>query len=111
MAGAYSNHRRFPRIRSENPVLVKKLDDESIGAFSKTRQVGLGGCMFLNDEAIGTGTTLEVFISVQGRVIRSKARVVYELPRAGQYEIGVEFLEIDPVEKSILERLFEESPG
>lgn len=67
--------------------------------------------MFLNDEAIGMGTALEVFISVQGRVIRSKARVVYELPRAGQYEIGVEFIEIDPMEKVILERLFEESPG
>ena len=107
MPETYPNQRRFPRVRSENPVLVKKLNDESIGAFSKTREVGLGGCMFLNDEALGPGSLLDFFISVQGRVIEAKARVVYEHPMGKQYEVGVEFTEIDPVERVALERLFE----
>lgn len=109
MPEIYPNQRRFPRVRSENPVLVKKLNDESIGAFSKTLEVGLGGCMFLNDEALGPGSLLEFFISVQGRVIEAKARVIYERPMGNQYEVGVEFTEIDPVERTVLERLFETS--
>ena len=46
MAESQPHQRRFPRIRSENPILVKKVDDETVGAFSKTQEVGLGGCMF-----------------------------------------------------------------
>jgi hypothetical protein len=107
MPETYPNQRRFPRVRSENPVLVKKLNDESVGAFGKTCEVGLGGCMFLNDEALGPGSLLDFFISVQGRVIEAKARVVYEHPMGNQVEVGVEFTEIDPVERVVLERLFE----
>ena len=107
MSETYLNQRRFPRVRSENPVLVKKLNDERVGAFSKTQEVGLGGCMFLNDEALGPGSSLEFFVSVQGRVIEAKARVVYEHPVGSQFEVGVEFTEIDPVDRTVLERLFE----
>lgn len=111
MAEAQPNHRRFPRIRSENPILVKKLDDESVGAFSKTQQMGLGGCMFVNGEPLGAGALLGMFISVQGRVIEATARVVYERPHGDQFEVGVEFLQLDPVERTVLERLFEEAPA
>ncbi len=109
MAESYPNHRRFPRIRSENPILVKKLDDETVGAFSKTQEVGLGGCKFVNTEPIGIGSLLSMFISVQGRVIEATARVVYERPHGEQVEVGVEFLKLDPVERTVLERLFEDT--
>ena len=111
MAEAHTNQRRFPRIRSENPILVKKLDDETVGAFSKTQEVGLGGCMFVNHEALGPGSLLGMFISVQGRVIEATARVIYERPHQDQFEVGVEFVQIDPVERTVLERLFEEEPA
>jgi hypothetical protein len=107
MPETYANQRRFPRIPSENPVFVKKLQDDTVGAFSKTREVGLGGCMFISDEAWGSGTLLNMFISVQGRVLEAKARVVYERPHGPQFDMGVEFIEIDPVERVVLERLFE----
>jgi len=110
VAEAFTNQRRFPRMPSEHPILVKKLDDETVGAFGKTRQVGLGGCMFLNDESLGTGSLLGMFISVQGRVIEATAKVVYERPHGAQFEVGVEFLEIDPVERTVIERLFEAAP-
>jgi hypothetical protein len=109
MAESHPNQRRFPRIRSENPILVKKLDDETVGAFSKTQEVGLGGCMFANHEALGPGALLGMFISVQGRVIEATARVVYERPHGEQFEVGVEFVQIDPVERTVLERLFEDT--
>ncbi len=107
MNDAYERQRRFPRIPSENPVFVKKLDDENVGAFGKTQEVGLGGCMFTNDEVLGPGSVLMMFISVQGRVLEAKVRVVYERPKGDKFEVGVEFLEMDPVEKNVLERLFE----
>lgn len=109
MADDHPNQRRFPRVRSENPILVKKLDDDTVGAFSKTQEVGLGGCMFVNTESLGPGSLLGMFISVQGRVIEATARVVYERPHGEQFEVGVEFLKLDPVERTVLERLFEDT--
>lgn len=108
MADDHLQQRRFPRVRSENPILVKKLEDDTVGAFGKTREVGLGGCMFANDERLGCDSTLSMFISVQGRVIESKARVVYERAMGDQFEVGVEFIEIDPVDRVVLEQLFED---
>lgn len=111
MPETFVQQRRFPRIPSENPVLVKRLDDDSVGSFSKTREVGLGGCMFVNDEALGPGTIVEMFISVQGRVIEAKSRIVYERPKGTQFEMGVEFLEMDPVDRVVIEHLFAQDPA
>ena len=107
MTEAYPTQRRFPRIPSKNHVFVKKLQDETMGSFSKTLELGLGGCMFVSNETWEPGTTLNMLISVQDRVIEAKARVVYERPRDSQFEMGVEFLELDPIERVILEKLLE----
>ena len=103
------DQRRFPRIRSENPFLVKKLDDETVGAFGKTGEMGLGGCMFVSEQAFGPGTLLGIAISVQGQVIQVVARVAHLRPQGSQFEIGVEFLLVDPSERRIIERLFMDS--
>jgi hypothetical protein len=103
------DQRRFPRICSENPFLVRKLDDEAIGAFGKTREMGLGGCKFVSEEAFGPGTLLGMAISVQGQAIQVVARVAYLLPQGSQFEIGVEFLHVDPSERSVIEHLFKDS--
>lgn len=103
------DQRRFPRIRSENPFLVRKLDDETVGAFGKTGDMGLGGCMFVSEEAFGPGTLLGIAISVRGRAIQVVARVAYLRPQGSRFEIGVEFLHVDPSERSIIEHLFKDS--
>ena len=99
-------HRRFPRIPVEAAVLVKRLgqpDDEGI---AKTRMVGVGGCSFVHDEPLGTGTVVEVLISVHGEVIRATARVVNELQRDDlRFEECMEFLFISDTHRQVLEKL------
>jgi hypothetical protein len=103
------HQRRFPRIRSENSFLVKKLDDETVGTFGKTSVLGIGGCMFVSEEKFGPGTLLGIAISVQGRVIQVVARVAYMRPQGSRFETGVEFLQVDPGDRSLIEDLFRDS--
>ena len=105
------DQRRFPRIRSENPFLVRRLDDETVGAFGRTQVVGLGGCMFVSGEVFAPGTLLGMAISVRGHVIQVVVRVASVLPLGPQFEIGVEFLQVDPAERGVLGHLFDDSPG
>jgi len=106
MADDYSNKRRFPRIPSENPVLVKKLYDQKVSSITKTQVVGMGGCMFESDKPLGVGSLLTLMIAVHERFVKAKARVVYENPKTeDKFEIGVEFLEVDSMDRIIIEAL------
>jgi len=107
-----SSKRRFPRIPSENAVLVKKLGPEELEGFAKTRVVGMGGCMFISDEALGVDAYLDLLISVRGRVVKTRGRVVYEIPQGGdEVEVGVEFVQISPHDRDIIEELFPAAQG
>jgi hypothetical protein len=99
--------RRFPRLSSENAVLVKVRSHEPVEGFAKTRVLGLGGCMFMNDEPIGQGAHLDMLISVRGRVAKTVGRVVYEIPRADQeIEVGVEFVGLSAHDRGVIESVF-----
>jgi hypothetical protein len=103
----FVSKRRFPRIPSENAVLVKRLGDEEAEGFARTRVVGLGGCMFVSDEPLGVESFLDLLISVRGRVVQTRGRVVYEIPRGDdEVEVGVEFVQIAPHDRDIIEELF-----
>ncbi|MHB8763357.1 MAG: PilZ domain-containing protein, partial [Deferrisomatales bacterium] len=95
MTHGYAAQRRFPRVPSENALLVHKLGPDAVEGFARTRVVGLGGCMFVSDEPLGVGAHLELLISVHGQVARALGQVVYELPaEGGCLEVGVEFIEV-----------------
>lgn len=99
--------RRFPRVPAEHAVLVKRLGAGESEVITKTRVLGLGGCMFINDEALGEGTPIELLMSIRGQVIKTTARVVYEQPNAGGgVEVGVEFLFISDRDRLTLEGVF-----
>ncbi len=100
--------RRFPRVPSKNAVLVKKLDEEShIEGFVKTRELGLGGCMFTSDEELGVGSYLNLLISVKGKVATVIVRVIYETPQKdGDFGIGVEFIRISKEDRRLIEVLW-----
>jgi c-di-GMP-binding flagellar brake protein YcgR len=98
--------RRFPRIASENVVLVRDgaaADAERLG---KTRALGLGGCSFVTDHPPRIGAFIELLLSLGGRVVTTRSRVIYEIASGDRREIGVEFLEIDRADREHLERYF-----
>jgi hypothetical protein len=98
--------RRFPRIPAETSVLLRKLGGSLKGELSTTRVVGAGGCCFVHPEPQGQDSTLFLSILVGLELAEAKVRVAYErqLPD-GQYEIGVEFLEIAPRDLALLDKL------
>jgi len=107
MSDDYSSRRRFPRIPSANTVLVKRLGDETLEEFARTRTIGAGGCSFLSDEPLGLGAILEMLISVEHQVVKSRARVKYENETEGRWDIGVEFVELAEDDREILDGLLD----
>jgi len=99
--------RRFPRIAAEHAVMVTKAGAEALEEFAKTRDLALGGCMFLSDEPLGAGSVIELLISVSGRVVPTTARVVYENASDRRFEVGVEFLRLDPADREFLQSSLE----
>lgn len=107
----YQNgQRKFPRIASHHSVLVQKLEGD-VEEFARTKTVGLGGCCFLSADPLGIGAVLNLLISVEHSVVQTKARVAYEMPADdGKYEVGVEFIEMRPVDRQVINRLLLETP-
>jgi hypothetical protein len=96
--------RRFPRVPSENAILVRRIGESDSELLAKTRSVSSGGCMFVHHEQVGVGAAVELLISLPGRVIKVEGRVVWESAAApGQIEVGVEFLRIAPDDRRALE--------
>ena len=105
--GHPGKRRRFPRIHSENLVLVKKSGILAVEGLGKTEQLSLGGCKFLHQEPLGLGSTVELTLSIRGKLITTRGRVVYEVPHEGAVtEVGVEFLQLNPSDRDALAELF-----
>ncbi len=102
-----AEQRRFPRIPSENTVLVKKTGDGAEEGFAKTKVMGLGGCSFVTDTALAPEERVEVYIAVSGKVVIALGRVAWTAPRPdGQLEVGIEFQEITEEDRRVVETLF-----
>lgn len=102
----YSLRRRFPRVTSEQAVLVRRNRERGPGTVFTTRVVGLGGCMYAHEGPLGIGTSLELSILVGLRLAKLNARVVYQNPQKdGVYHVGVEFVEPSPRDLDIIQGL------
>jgi hypothetical protein len=91
--------RRFPRVQAEHAVMVRLLGTFPFEEFARTRVIGPGGCMFVSQESLGFGSLMELSIALQGRVLKTDSRVVYEISKgSNEHQVGVEFLRISPAE-------------
>jgi hypothetical protein len=96
--------RRFPRVPAEHAVMVRLLGVRPFEEFARTRIIGPGGCMFVSEESLGFGSLMELSIAVQGRVLKTDGRVVYEIRKSPtEHQVGVEFLRITPADRAFLE--------
>jgi len=105
----FEQRRRFPRIASENVVLVRTAGEAEREGLGKTRALGMGGLSFVTSESIGVGRLIELFVSLGGRVVPTRSRIVYELPVGDRIEIGVEFVDLDPEAREYLRGYFPDS--
>lgn len=102
--------RRFSRVPSEKPVLVKLNRAADPGEVNRLVTVSLGGCMFLFDRPLRPNTPLELAILVGRRIAHARARVVYQSRRRdGLFETGAEFVETAPRDREVLGLLIGDS--
>lgn len=98
--------RRFPRVPAEHAVIVRLLGVQPFEEFARTRVLGPGGCMFVSEESLGFGSLMELCIAVQGRVVKTDSRVVYEISKSPtEHQVGVEFLRISSTDRAFIENL------
>lgn len=104
MKQSYKVQRRFPRVEAKHAVMVRLLGGQPFEEFARTRVLGPGGCLFVSQESLGFGSLMELSIAVQGRVLKTDARVVYEFERDGrEHHVGVEFLRISSADRGFLQ--------
>ena len=104
--------RRFPRVQAVHAVMVRLLGVRPFEEFARTRILGPGGCMFVSEESLGFGSLMELSIAVQGRVLKTDSRVVYEISKGPtEHQVGVEFLRISPADRAFLESLVGQQVG
>jgi hypothetical protein len=112
MADETESTRRFPRVPSENVVLLQRLERGSEEELAKTGVIGLGGCMVVSRSALGSGSLVALAISVAGHVIKTEARVVWEHKQGPrEYHAGLEFLRLFPGDRLLLNKLLDGPKG
>jgi hypothetical protein len=96
--------RRFPRVSSDNAVLVMRQGDGGREHFGKLHSLGAGGCGFTTEERLGVGATLGLLIAFPQGTARAGARVVYERPsvRSPGVEVGVEFTSLSVNDRALI---------
>lgn len=99
--------RRFPRISTENAVMVNRLGEDEIADLGCTSTIGAGGCSFISSEIQEVHNLLKLLISIRREVVEVRARVVFiNKVEGGRFEIGVEFLDIKECDQSKIDALF-----
>jgi len=103
MPRSLAETRRFPRASCQHSALVRLVGDRRSEEFARTQVLGVGGCLLLAEDALGSGARMELLIALGGRVVKADARVVYEQRRSDQrHEIGIEFLRLAPADRDLI---------
>ncbi len=90
------SRRQYPRIPSENVVMIHRIGPAEQQEMTTARQIGLGGLMISSVESLGVDSYLRLTITIDNEVVEATGRVVWEKPgEDGGYDVGVAFISID----------------
>ncbi len=94
--GLTNSRRKYPRISSENVVMIHRIGPAEQAEMATARQIGLGGLMVSSVESLGVDSYLRLTITIDHEVVEATGRVVWEKPGAdGAFDVGVAFVSID----------------
>lgn len=87
--------RRWVRVHSQVPALVRKVGDAKVCRFGHLRDLSLGGGLLVWDRPIAAGDLLRLRITLRGRILSVTARAIFGHPEGqGLYCGGLEFLNL-----------------
>jgi len=89
------SRRQYPRISSENVVMIHRIGPVEQAEMATARQIGLGGLMISSVESLGVDSYLRLTITIDNEVVEATGRVVWERPADGAFDVGVAFVSID----------------
>lgn len=103
MAIKLEEKRLCPRIKLKTPLRYQiRGTPEFNNAISN--DLGMCGVSFVTNKFIAPKTLLGLEVNVLSRVLNPIGRVVWSSPliHSNRYQVGIEFLELDPREKNYL---------
>ena len=105
----YGNTRQYVRIPAAWPIKCQPQTVEDKTQVSSTRDVSAGGFRVIMREMLPVGSRLRVEIHVPplNRSIQIEGRVVRCLPTQGGFDLGIQFLKIDPPDRTQLNEAIE----
>lgn len=90
------NRRKYPRVSSENVVMIHRIGPAEQAEMATAREISLGGLMISSVESLGVDSYLRLTITIDHEVVEATGRVVWERPGAdGGFDVGVAFVSID----------------
>ena len=93
--------RRFGRVRRKNPALIEAIGQEGRGAFGVTEDMSRGGCSVVAPTLLSPGAPLRLYLSIRSEVLEAEGRIAHHrIMPDGRYEMGIEILKMDPVQRS-----------
>jgi hypothetical protein len=105
--------RQFPRIPTENVVLIHRMGPEEQREMATARQMGPGGLMINSIESLGVDSYLRLMLTIDHEVVEAVGRVVWEKPgKEGGFDVGVAFVSIDQAHADrIMAEMVQAPPG
>lgn len=100
----YEEHRRFLRVKLHLPVSYQI---KGKGKFNSilTDNISVGGIGFINKDFIAPGTYVHLDVNVGHKVIGTTGKIAWaaSLPHSDRYILGIEFLEVNPLDHNFLQ--------
>ena len=110
----YENTRQYMRLPVAWLIKCEPKIPTDVHRVTMTRDVSAGGVCVVMREMIPVGSRIRVEIHVPplARSIRADGQVIRCLPaHGGGFQLGIQFLEIDPKERAALNEAIEKSAG
>ncbi len=95
--------RRFRRVNAKFPIWYQ-MKKGGFFASASTEDVSISGMRLNADRFFPSGLNLKLELNILSKVIKAVGRVVWSrsLPSSGRYQMGIEFIKVDPQEKNYL---------
>lgn len=95
--------RQFPRIILKTPLRYQVRGRPEFNN-CLSEDISVGGIGFAGDRFIAPLTNLMLEVNILSRILTPVGRVVWanSLPHSGRFRLGVEFLELNPLDKQYL---------